>query len=345
MSEAEIGRLPKKDFLEARGGSTIQKYQFSSELLDRIWNCRETDNYHGAYELLEDWIVILLSALASISAWEHLSRPAAITIYCIAIFFIGGRQRALADILHQASHGTLMKNKQVGCIFGTVFSGYPVLQSLSGYRVSHVYQHHGFLGDPNIDPDYRQYRLWGICGPNLNRSSVLRHLIRTFAISSTVSYLRYLATYRIFPKGEDPRERACRIIFVTSIILVMVLTGEGLLLMGYWLVPLITTQVWIGSFLELVEHYPLIETQRVTDLHVSRNRQVGKVSSFLLGAQQYDGYHLVHHKFPFIPSWRLPEAHSILMSDELYASLNRATGWPAIISSILDTNPAATVEC
>lgn len=322
----------------------VERYRFAPELLKKVRECRRNDNYHGVLELAEDWIVILFSAYVSLSAWEHLSWAVAAPAYLIALFLIGGRQRALADILHQAAHGTLVKNRRLGNLLGTVSSGYLVLQSLSGYRLSHVVRHHGFLGDARLDPDYEQYRLWAICGANLNSAAVRRHLLRSLMPGRTLAYFKYLVRHRIVPAGEAPAERVIRLTFIVVVTSLVCALGYAPVLLLYWLVPLVTTQAWIGAFLELVEHYPMIETRRTFDICMSRNRRCSWITSFLLGLKQYDGYHLVHHKFPFIPSWRLTEAHRILMEDPLYNSLNQVYGWKAMLQTILHPERNSAVE-
>lgn len=42
----------------------------------------------------------------------------------------------------------------------------PVLQSDTGYRASHLAEHHGRLGDLDRHPDYRRCRGNGLCGEN-----------------------------------------------------------------------------------------------------------------------------------------------------------------------------------
>jgi fatty acid desaturase len=328
----------------AAQSTRVARYRFAREIVKKVWECRHNDNYHGALELAEDWIIIGFSVFVSLLAFKNLPWVLSLPIYVVAVFFIGGRQRALADILHQAAHGTLLKNRRVGNFLGTVLSGYFVLQSLSGYRLSHVVRHHGFLGDPILDPDYEQYRLWNICGKDLNGAAVRRHLLRMFTPSSTLGYLKYLVKHRIFPPGEDPAERTIRVSIIAIITLLLGVLGYGHLLLFYWIVPLATTQAWIGAFLEIVEHYPMIETNRTFDIHMSRNRSCNWVTSFLLGLKQYDGYHLVHHQFPFVPSWRLPQAHRILMEDQLYRSLNKVHGWRAMLETILNPERSAAVK-
>ncbi|WP_431834907.1 fatty acid desaturase [Gallibacterium anatis] len=74
---------------------------------------------------------------------------------------IGSRQRALATILHEASHGSLTKNKNLSKILGTYFSGYLIFQSWSSYKQSHIKNHHLKLGS-DLDPDYTFYCKMGV---------------------------------------------------------------------------------------------------------------------------------------------------------------------------------------
>ena len=95
--------------------------------------------------------------------------------------------------------------------------------------------------------------------------------------------------------------------------------------------PTIKRPSWVDrvprlSFLELFEHYPMIETAPRIDICLSRNRRCEAIFNRVLGIQHGEGYHIVHHKFPLVPQWRSKEVHDILMEDELYASLNQVEG-------------------
>ena len=102
--------------------------------------------------------------------------------------------------------------------------------------------------------------------------------------------------------------------------------GGGSWLLLLWLVPLVTTQVWIGAVAELMEHFPLIETAPRVDIHMTWNRVYGLATRFLLGEKDGEGFHLVHHLFPRTPMWRLREVDAILRRDPVYAALPRLGG-------------------
>jgi fatty acid desaturase len=227
-------------------------HKFSDDIITRVRSCFKTDNFHGVLELLEDWAVIFGAAWGSLYAWRQLPTLLAVVLYAIAIFLIGGRQRGLADILHQASHGTLVKSRRFGILLGTAFSGYPLLQSFTGYFASHVLAHHPYLADPELDPDYVEYRRRGLTGSNLRRDVLKRYLISLVGVRSVVGYCRYLLKNRIVNSQEWVVERWIRLIYLSMAFVICVWNGWLIIVFAYWLVPLFTTHAWIGAFIELL---------------------------------------------------------------------------------------------
>jgi fatty acid desaturase len=302
------------------------------------------DNWHGPLEAAAHWSVVALSIAASLWAWDQLPVAPAACVYLLALVVVGGRQRAISGLLHQASHGTLMANRTAGRVLGSVVGGYPVLQSYGGYRRSHVRDHHGSLGDPERDPDYLQYRHNGLCGPDLVRESVRRHLLTLATPRSTWSYVAYLVRHRIWSREEEARERVVRIVLLVVVVGGAAWSGWLGLLVAYWFVPLVTTQVWIGGIAELWEHYPLIESAPRVDIYMSWNRELGLPARLVLGETKGEGYHLAHHLFPRTPFWRLEEVDEILARDPAYASLPRLRGFvPAISTMVSSVAPRASV--
>ncbi len=323
---------------------TIRKHRFSAETLARVRECYRNDDWHGPLEVAEHWLVVAGAVALSLWSWSHLPLALSIPVYCAAIFLVGGRQRALAGVLHMACHGALTRNPRLGRILATYFSGYPVLQSYTGYMASHVVAHHGNFGHPERDPDYVQYQRAGLCGENLGRASLRRHLLRLTSPRSTASYVAYLVRNRISNPDEKRWETWLRVVYLLALLGAAAACGWLWIVAAYWLVPQVTTQVWIGSVAELLEHYPLIESAPRVDIHMTRNRECGRWSDFVLGEQRGEGYHLVHHLFPRVPIWRLREAHAILMSDETYAALYQPGGWYYLIRGIFAALPEPRTE-
>ena len=171
------------------------------------------------------------------------------------------------------------------------------------------------------------------------RGALSRHLLR-IVLRSTWSYLAYLLRHRIWSADEARWESAVRITLLAAMAAAAAVFGWLGLLLAYWLVPLVTAQVWLGMLAELLEHYPLIESAPRVDIFMSWNRQAGAPERFLLGEKEGEGYHLVHHLFPSVPLWRLAEVDRILARDPVYASLDRLGGSLQAIMSILAALPA-----
>ncbi|WP_185081121.1 fatty acid desaturase, partial [Neisseria meningitidis] len=92
----------------------------------------------------------------------------------------------------------------------------------------------------------------------------------------------------------------------------------------YWLLPYLTAFQMITWFIELSEHYPMIQTAK-NNLEASRNRFSHAIEHFFTGIHG-ENYHLIHHLFPAIPFWNLEKAHKILMKDFDYQEVNKDFG-------------------
>lgn len=298
---------------------SITRHRFSPAVRRAVQACYTLDNWHGPLEILEHWSFIVLAAFASIVAWERLPLVASIPVLALAVFVIGGRQRALAGVLHQACHGTLMTNLRTGRILAATLGGYPVLQSLSGYRASHVRNHHGHFGDPDRDPDYQFFLRAGLYRESSGPGSFRRHLAGSLSPWTTLRYIGFLFRHRILNPHERRGETLVRLMLYALIIVAAAQWNALWIVLVYWLLPLVTTQVWIGSFAELLEHYPLMQRVPATDVRMSHNRDFGWMWNLVLGEKRGEGYHLVHHLFPQVPLWALHRVHQILLTDPEYA--------------------------
>ncbi|MFJ2027233.1 fatty acid desaturase [Streptomyces sp. NPDC087897] len=317
-----------------------QRHRFSPEILAAVRAASRPDNWHGPVEVAEHVLWTAAWITLSVLAFEHTPLWTAIPLYTVAVFFIGGRQRALAGVLHMATHRAFMANHKAGDVIGALFGGYPVLQSFTGYRASHLGEHHGRLGDPERDPDYKQYQDNALCGDNLSRAALRRYMWSVLSPRATASYLLYLLRHRIIAKGEKTSERWLRVALLAAVLAWAVLGGWWMWLLLLWFVPLITTQVWIGAVSELMEHFPLIETAPRMDIYMSWNRVYGLGTRFLLGEKDGEGFHLVHHLFPRTPMWRLREVDAILQRDPVYAQLPRLSGVLGGMGMIYKSLPA-----
>lgn len=119
---------------------------------------------------------------------------------------------------------------------------------------------------------------YGICGENRTTENVKRYLKSLFTPRSSGKYLMYLFTNRIITKvcakclderkllllfklhsqDDKPWETAFRFLYLSSLLTIFVSTGCCIKVALYWIIPFLTSNVWIGSFIELLEHYPMV---------------------------------------------------------------------------------------
>jgi fatty acid desaturase len=259
-----------------------------------------------------------------------------LAVYPLAIMVIGARQRGLATLLHDAAHRTLAGNKVVNLLAGTLFAGYPVLQSYSGYRATHVRAHHplqtfGVLG---ADPDYTEIVNLGLYGQGSDSPRARRYLFGLVGPVPTFKYAAYLLRHRMLAPQESRRERMVRVVYLAFVVTMATYFGFGWLLVLYWFVPLVTSANWIGSLSELVEHYPFMETEPRIDIFLSRNTLGNAFANFFLGVHN-DSYHRVHHLFPSISGWNFRRAHVVLMRDAVYSELHSSAGWRDVLRELV----------
>lgn len=277
------------------------------------------DNHHAPLALLFDYAIVAacVYACVAVSYW----------FYPLALVLIGSTQRALVNLLHEASHKSLARNSRLNVLLGTVFSGHLVLHMYNSYRNSHIGFHHRFLGDPEKDPDYGFHVEVGIYDHRVsNRTFFVRNILFAVLGLRAPEYVTYVVRDRILFKSSDVavsmpiRQDAERVLLLAQWGATLSLcTWQGWLLqlLLFWFLPMFTTAVAIGWLSELAEHYPLPESE-TRQVLMTRNRHGWAVERFLLG-RHHDNYHLVHHLNTGVPFWNMKRAHQVLLQDPAYA--------------------------
>ncbi|MEH2408073.1 guanitoxin biosynthesis L-arginine gamma (S) hydroxylase [Nostoc sp.] len=293
----------------------IKKYRFTDYIYHQIKPLLKIDNWHCWLAFGEDWLVIFFAVCISYClSWYF---------YPLTILLIGSRQRALATLLHEASHHTIAKNCTLNFIMGTFLSGYLILQSMSSYRKSHVKEHHAHFGQPEQDTDYQFALSQGLYEQTLDAKTFRwRYIIAPLLLSKAPNYLKSLLTRRLLEQ-QNYLEVFAMALWWLIIIGVSVLGNLWQYLILFWLIPYVTVFQIIGWFIELAEHYPLMNNG--VTLYMSRNRHSPFIEQFLTGMHN-ENYHLVHHLFPSIPFWNIPKVHEILMQDPNYAQHDSQSG-------------------
>lgn len=243
------------------------------------------------FDVLIDWAIILCSvhAVVALSSW----------FAPLAVLVIANRQRALGNILHDAGHRNLWRDKCRNDLMARVLVAPLLFASLSGYREAH-FRHHLALGNVASDPDFlpipdRPPRHWA--------ASFARHLM---------SWPAWLGS---FAGHLAAREVGCAsklfIIGWWGVALTLLVAAAGVEFTAafavLWLLARATIFHMITTFREMCDHFGLCP---------------GGVFSFTrdmpchgfwrqLIHPRNNGYHLTHHLLPAVPYYRLPEAQRL----------------------------------
>jgi fatty acid desaturase len=198
-------------------------------------------------------------------------------------------------LMHDGMHGTLFASPDKNWA-GSVLLGSTFLMSFSAYRVMHT-RHHKFLGDPRDPDDYHNY---------IHHPAVVwaLHFVRL-----TFGSLLYLMAIPILAiKFGTPEERR-RILVEYGILFAIysvVLRFVPLSILALaWFVPLLI----VGS-LTAIRGFTQHGITDATDPYIaSRTILPHPLIGFLL---LNENYHLEHHLFPEVPSYRLPQLHKLV---------------------------------
>jgi len=123
----------------------------------------------------------------------------------LSILLVSSRQRALATILHEATHGALCNNKKLEKIIGTWCAGYTIFQTWGSYKLSHTLEHHHKLEDTNYDPNFKYYQESGVFNESSPLKFIFKYLISPIFFLSIFRSLKYLLINRLI-RCNDKKE-------------------------------------------------------------------------------------------------------------------------------------------
>ncbi len=265
------------------------------------WQIPPPGTLRSLFDVVFDWAIIYVAVWAEYRIGAY--------IMVLTILIIGNRQRALGNLLHEASHQNLSARRNLNDWIGQFLLAPALLANFAVYRFQHA-RHHAWLGDPVRDPDYL---------PRVPHSP--RHWFEAYArmvgnASIWVgSLLGHLAGKRL-----SLTQRITLILWWTaheSVLCLLVGRHFALLFLAVWVTAKATVFHAITTFREMTDHYGL---KPGGIFQYTREIPDHGFTSILLHPH-HNGYHLTHHLFPHIPYYHLPRAHAQLRQFALFNRL------------------------
>jgi fatty acid desaturase len=249
-------------------------------------------------DIFIDWSVIFLSVGAVVWLSRWVSR--------LAVFIIPNRQRALGNILHDAGHRNLWKNRSLNDLMARILIAPLLFTSLTSYREAH-FKHHLALGKDCVDPDFlpiptRTPRHWlisfarNLCSSSAWCSSITGHLFASEAGLGSKLYIRGW--------------------WLSGLIALIAVAGEQFttIFLLLWFLARATVFHLITTFREMCDHFGL---QPGGVFSFTRDMTCHGVWCQVIHPRN-NGYHLTHHLLPAMGYFRLPAAHDLLRQTPAY---------------------------
>ena len=294
-------------------------------------------SWRGMWLVAHAWGTIIASVVL-VTIW-----PNPLT-WLIAVMIVGTRQLGLAILMHEAAHGGLHANKTINEFVGQWLCAVPVGADLASYRSYHL-QHHRFTQQPE-DPDlslsapfpitkesYRRKAIRDLTGQTFvkQRLPLLLALFKSDARDETVEHDSFISA---------GRAKTLRFLGVNALLFVLFwLCGAGIWYVGVWLVGMATWLSLVTRIRNIAEH--ACTSTGADPFSHARTTLANPIERALI-APYWVNYHAEHHLFMYLPCYRLPEAHRLLVEKGMIRRMEVRPGyWDVMKLATSKVVPAA----
>jgi len=279
---------------------------------EEFTNLMKPVDFESCASFAFDWTAIMASVFA-VNQFGTWLAPAALIV-------IGSRQRALSNLVHDASHGNLFRNRKVNDMVSNIFGAYPMFDSVEAYRKSHM-DHHRYLGSLELDPDSKSHLRYGFNDQAPRRESAWRIYKDLFL---NISAWRDSVIGGVFSLDTITQLKAALSI-TAALGLIAWLAGPAFAtaLVILWVLSRMTTYHAIRLFAEFLDHAGL---EQGTVLSFTRNLPHRGLFAACFHPHE-DTYHLIHHLLPKVPHYKLAEAHSVLVGNDRYVQAHHCDAY------------------
>jgi len=247
----------------------------------------ERSNLRGFSVLILDWAAIF--GTIAISIWLDNW-----IIYLISVWVIGSLQFSIGEsLLHEASHYNLFKTKKLNNYLEFLYA-LPFFVDMNQYRFDHTGHHYKI--NTKADHLVEDYKTHGLNKPEKN-------MFWLWFIKPIIGYAGFF--YVRFAIELNPLKSALKFLaFWVPIISLCWYFDVLHILFFYWFIPFLWAFSCFYYWSEIGEHYNTKSGTR---------SDIGFFKNFF---HHNGGYHNIHHKYPSIPWYKLPEAHKAFCTDD-----------------------------
>ncbi len=313
---------------------------------EEIKELTRTSNAHGAWAIAWTWG----TTAAIFAAMARFPHPAVITA---GIVLLGGRQLALAVLMHEAAHGTLFRSRRLNDVVTDVLCARVVGTDVARYRRHHL-AHHAHTGTER-DPDLGLAWAEPVTRLSLARK-ILRDLLFVAGLRRLLGLLLIDAELLEYNVGGDAKAASRRGIvhhsraFATNaagaiaanalLFAALAATGHAWLY-ATWAVAWLTTY---GVFLRVrsIAEHACMDRSR-DPFRNTRSTRAGWLARATV-SPLHVGHHLEHHLLPTVPWQSLPRMGGMLIERGAFPDRSRASGYLAVLraaSTHTDTSSGA----
>jgi len=308
---------------------------------DEIRALTRTSNARGLAAIAGTWLAIA-AAFAVLARWPH---PAT---FVAAVIVLGGRQLALAVLMHEGAHGTLFRSRAPNELLVDWLCARPVWSDVARYRRHHL-GHHAHTGTAR-DPDLALALPRPMTRRSLGRK-IARDLLGATGLKRVLGLLLIDAEILTYDVGGGPRRAPWRgalahartlarnlwrpLIANAALLGALFALGCGWVYTA-WIAAYLTTFSLFVRVRSLAEHAC---TERGADpLLNTRTTRAGLLARITV-APLHVNLHLEHHLLPTVPWYRLPALGGMLVERGVVPARSRAAGYAEVLRAVSAPRP------
>jgi len=296
----------------------------------QLGELRRVQSWRGVGSVLWTWGWIVACFVAY---WAH---PAVETVVA-AWFVMSGRHLALAILMHEGSHGLIVRGKRANDWISQWLTAYPAMVDTLLYRASHFVHHRKTW--THEDPDRQLAAALPVTRASFRRK-MLRDLSGKTAYKRHRGLVRYSAGLSPMGKGLEGKPlgpalrsfaRVQRGFLITNGLMLGALSAAGIpeaYLLIWWL-PFLTGYSVVLRLRSIAEHACVKDE---TDPLLNTRTTLAPGWLRFLIAPHHVNYHLEHHVLMTVPHYNLPKAHRILAQGGVLERAEVATSYLEVLA-------------